>query len=87
MCGGPIVWFAQKQKVTAISSAEAEYRAAVLGIQEVSWIRRVVKELKMQDLSNPTDFFIDNKASIYSKMSMKVKLLRVKNTLRSNENL
>lgn len=33
--GGPIVWMAQKQKVTAISSAEAEYRAAVLGVQEV----------------------------------------------------
>ena len=62
--GGPIVWFAQKQKFTVISSAEAEYRAAVLGIQEVSWIHRVIKELKMQDLSNPTDLFIDNKASI-----------------------
>ena len=62
--GGPIIWFAQKQKVTAISSAEAEYRAAVLGIQEVSWIRPVIKELKLQDLSNPTDLFIDNKALI-----------------------
>lgn len=31
---GPIVWAAQKQKATAISSAGAEYRAAVLGIQE-----------------------------------------------------
>lgn len=35
--GGPIVWFAQKQKVTAISSAKAEHRAAVLGIQEVGF--------------------------------------------------
>ena len=63
--GGPIIWFAQKQKVTAISSAEAEYRAAVLGIQEVSWIRRIINELKMEHLIKPTDLFIDNKASIH----------------------
>ena len=30
----------------------------------MSWIRRVIKELKMQDLSNPTDLFIDNKTPI-----------------------
>ena len=32
--GGPIVWISQKQKATSISSAESEYRAAVVGIQE-----------------------------------------------------
>ena len=63
--GGPIMWLTQKQKVTAISSAEAEYRAAVLGIQEVCWIRRVIKELKLQNVSKPTNIFIDNKASIH----------------------
>lgn len=62
--GGPIIWFAQKQKVTAISSAEAEYRAAASGIQEISWIRRVIKELKLQDLSEPSELIIDNKAAI-----------------------
>lgn len=63
--GGPIVWFAQKQKVTATSSAEAEYRAAVLGIQEVCWIRRIIEELNLQDVSEPSKLIIDNKASIH----------------------
>ena len=62
--GGPIVWFAQKQKIVAISSAEAEYRAAVSGIQEVSWIRRVIKELNLQELCEPSSLIVDNKASI-----------------------
>jgi len=62
--GGPIVWAAQKQRVTAISSAEAEYRAAVLGIQEICWIRRIMKELKIQAVNKPSKLFIDNKASM-----------------------
>lgn len=62
--GGPIVWMAQKQKVTAISSAEAEYRAAVLGIQEVCWILRIMKELGVMDKNDLSEINIDNKACI-----------------------
>lgn len=62
--GGPIIWMAQKQKIAAISSAEAEYRAAVLGIQEISWLRRVIKELKLQDLTEPCNLIMGNQASI-----------------------
>ena len=63
--GGPIVWIAQKQSITSISSAEAEYRAAVTGIQEVCWIRRMILELGMAALNEPTDLLIDNKAAIH----------------------
>lgn len=62
--GGPIVWFAQKQKIAAISSAEAEYRA-VLGIQKISWLHRVIKELKLQNLSEPYNLIMDKQASIH----------------------
>ena len=63
--GGPIVWIAQKQSITSISSAEADYRAAVTGIQEVCWIRRMILELGMGTLNEPTDLLIDNKAAIH----------------------
>ena len=63
--GGPIVWIAQKQSVTSTSSAEAEYRAATNGIQEVCWIRRMITELGMQQMTKPTDLFVDNKAAIH----------------------
>ena len=36
--GGPIVWYAQKQRLVATSTAEAEYRAAVSSIDEICWI-------------------------------------------------
>lgn len=62
-CGGPIVWFAQKQSLTSLSSAEAEYRAAVCGIQEISWIRRFITELKIMNLIEPTKLYIDNQAA------------------------
>lgn len=63
--GGPLVWIVQKQKQVAISSAEAEYRAAVTGISEVCWIRRIIGELKLQDVSSPTDLLIDNQAALH----------------------
>lgn len=63
--GGPIVWTAQKQSVTSTSSAEAEYRAIASGIQEVCWIRRIMAELGMQNMIEPTDLFVDNKAAIH----------------------
>ena len=63
--GGPIVGIAQKQSITSISSPEAEYRAAVTGIQELCWIRRMILELGMTDLTKPTDLFVDNKPTIH----------------------
>lgn len=50
---GPIVWIAQKQSITSISSVEAEYRAAVRGIQEICWIHRIIKELNIESLTGP----------------------------------
>lgn len=62
-CDGPIIWLAQKQTITSLSSAEAEYRATVCGIQEISWIRRVINKLKIINLTEPTKIYIDNQAA------------------------
>ncbi|CAN0859910.1 Retrovirus-related Pol polyprotein from transposon RE1 [Linum grandiflorum] len=45
--GNLVTWRSKKQSVVARSSAEAEYRALALGIQEAMWIRRVLKELNL----------------------------------------
>lgn len=63
--GGPIVWFTQKQSTVSNSTAEAEYRAAVSAIDEVCWIRRLAKELKQLDTSQPTSHYIDNQSAIH----------------------
>lgn len=49
------VWYAQKQKFTAISSAEAKYYAAGWGIQEGYWICRTMEEFKIKDMSDQID--------------------------------
>lgn len=53
----------KKQKVVALSSAEAEFRGIVKGITEVLWIRKLVQEIGFQ-VSGPTCLKCDNKASI-----------------------
>ena len=45
--GNLVTWRSKKQSVVARSSAEAEYRALALGIQEAMWIQRVLKELNL----------------------------------------
>ena len=36
---GPVTWACKKQQALALSSAEAEYRAAVNASQEALWLR------------------------------------------------
>lgn len=63
--GGPIVWFTQKQRLVATSTAEAEYRAAVSSIDDICWIRRIGSELKILNLTNPTKLCVDNQSAIH----------------------
>jgi hypothetical protein len=56
-------WKTQMQKRVALSTAEAEYRAATIATKEVIWLRRLLGELGMPQLS-PTRIFEDNKACI-----------------------
>ena len=60
--GGPISWQSKLQTTVATSSMESEYMAMYAGMQELVWIRGVLKELK-RPLSEPTPFLIDSKSA------------------------
>ncbi|CAA0818855.1 cysteine-rich RLK (RECEPTOR-like protein kinase) 8 [Striga hermonthica] len=48
LVGGNLVsWRSKKQKVVALSSAEAEFRGIKSGITEVLWIRKLLMELRL----------------------------------------
>ena len=63
MGGNLVTWRSKKQNVVARSSAEAKYRAMALGICEILWIHKLLKELKLESKS-PIKVFCDNKAAI-----------------------
>ncbi|KAE8886048.1 hypothetical protein PF003_g29739 [Phytophthora fragariae] len=63
LCGGPVVFNAKKQATVALSSAEAEYMALAVTVQEVLWVRQLLKEMAI-GIGCATDVFIDNKAAI-----------------------
>lgn len=62
--GGPLVWLTQKQHTVANSTAEAEYRAAVLTIDEICWLRRLASELNQLDVNKPTVLYVDNQSAL-----------------------
>lgn len=64
MRSGPIVWYTQKQRLVATSTAEAEYRAAVSSI-DICWIRRISKELNILKSVKPTTLRVDNMSAIH----------------------
>lgn len=65
MRGGPILWFAQKQRLVVTSTAEAEYRAAVSSIDELCLLRRIGLELRILESEEPTTLYIDNQSAIH----------------------
>lgn len=65
MRGGPLVWYSQKQRLVATSTAEAEYRAAVSAIDDVCWISRIARELKILKTDEPTNLYVDNRSAIH----------------------
>lgn len=61
--GNLVTWRSKKQSVVALSSAEAEFRAAAQGICELLWLKKLLKELGMK-IEEPMKLFCDNKAAI-----------------------
>ena len=43
--GGPIAWQSKQQTTVAVSTMEAEYMAAFGAIQELIWLKGVLKEI------------------------------------------
>jgi hypothetical protein len=60
--GGPIAWQSKLQTTVATSSMESEYMALYAGMQELVWLRGVMKELRMP-ITEPTPFCIDSQSA------------------------
>jgi len=58
-----VTWKSKKQKVVALSSAEAEFRGIVKGITEVLWIKNLITEIGFPP-QLPSQLKCDNKAAI-----------------------
>lgn len=61
--GNLVTWRSKKQKVVALSSAEAEFHGMAKGLCELLWIKRLLIELGFASTSE-MDLFCDNKAAI-----------------------
>ena len=60
---GPVTWACKKQQALALSSAEAEYRAAVNANQEDLWLRQILSEFGFEQ-QKPTPLWCDNESAI-----------------------
>lgn len=61
--GNLVTWRSKKQSVVARSSSEAELRALAQGVCELIWIKRILRELKLQR-TEPLKLYCDNKSAI-----------------------
>lgn len=61
--GNLVTWRSKKQKVVALSSAEAEFRGIAKGITEILWIQKLLTDIGLRT-NLPTPLMCDNKASI-----------------------
>ncbi|XP_028220359.1 7-hydroxymethyl chlorophyll a reductase, chloroplastic-like [Glycine soja] len=64
MYGGALIsWSSKKEDPVALSTYEAEYIAASLGACQGLWLRKMLKEMKIQK-KEPVCLLIDNKSAI-----------------------
>ncbi|GJR80320.1 putative ribonuclease H-like domain-containing protein [Tanacetum coccineum] len=61
--GNLVTWQRKKQKVVALSSAEAEFRGIARGITEVLWIQKLLIKIGYPP-QEPSKVTSDNKAAI-----------------------
>lgn len=61
--GNLVTWRSKKQKVVALSSAEAEFRGVAKGLCELLWLKKLLTELGLPPKSG-MQLFCDNKAAI-----------------------
>ena len=60
--GGPIAWQSKIQTTVATSSMESEYMAMYAAIQELVWLRGVLREIELPILE-PIPLFIDSQSA------------------------
>ena len=61
--GNFVIWRSKKQKVVALSSAEAEFRGMVKGLCELLWLRNLLIEIGFAPIGDMT-LLCDNKVAI-----------------------
>jgi hypothetical protein len=61
--GNLVTWRSKKQKVVALSSAEAEFRGMAKGLCELLWLKKLLTEIGFPPTSM-MNLFCDNKAAI-----------------------
>jgi hypothetical protein len=61
--GNLVTWRSKKQKVVALSSAEAEFRGVAKGITEILWLKKLLCEVNFSS-SETCTLFCDNKETI-----------------------
>nr|GEY82962.1 putative reverse transcriptase, RNA-dependent DNA polymerase [Tanacetum cinerariifolium] len=61
--GNLVTWRSKKQKVVALSSAEAEFRGIARGLAEALWIRKILSEIEYHS-TQTSKIMCDNKAAI-----------------------
>nr|GEW10002.1 putative copia-type protein [Tanacetum cinerariifolium] len=61
--GNLVTWRSKKQKVVALSSAEAEFRGIAKGVKEALWIRKLLSKVGYPP-KEVTRIMCDNKAAI-----------------------
>ena len=63
LCGGAVSYRTKTQSITATSSTEAEFLAAVLAAKQAKYLRAILKELQFEQLL-PTPIHEDNMSAI-----------------------
>jgi hypothetical protein len=58
-----IAWSSKEQPTVSLSSTEAKYQGAAVAMCEVSWSKRLLKNLH-EEVSDPTEVYCDNLSSI-----------------------
>jgi hypothetical protein len=64
LAGGPVTWKSKKQKSIALSSGEAEYISLGSAAREVLYVRNMLKELGVNEMTDPTRIFSDSTTAI-----------------------
>ena len=59
MAGGPVNWISKLQPIVTVSSMEAEYIACFFAVQDIVWIRQLLKDLGLER-HRPTVVHMDN---------------------------
>ena len=62
MAGGPVNWMSKQQPIVTVSSMEVGYLACFFAIQDIVWIRQLLKDIDLERF-RPTKVHIDNQSA------------------------